>query len=55
MKTIYLGKSYSKAKIASKKPKTGVRIGSTSHYTRYAVGDNEYLVAKKGYKLRWDK
>jgi len=57
MKKVYLGKSYKNVKIAKKKPKTGVKIGETQSLRRYAVGANEYVVAKPGVKLLrdWEK
>jgi len=37
--------------ISKSKPRRSVKIGQTSYFTRYALGNKNYLVAKKKYKL----
>lgn len=54
MVTVYM-KPGKWRKIASKKPKTAVKIGETKHTIRYAQGKYDVLVPKKGSKIKWDK
>lgn len=34
-----------------KMPKTAIKIHSTNHFIRYAFGNKNLLIPKKGYKL----
>lgn len=40
--------------IAKNKPEYSIKIGETSCFVRYAKGNKNFLVAKKGYKLVYD-
>lgn len=39
--------------IGTKKPKHSVKIRTTDSFTRYALGNKNILVAKKGVKLKY--
>lgn len=40
--------------IAREKPKNSVKLGETSCFRRFAKGNKNFLVAKKGYKLVYE-
>lgn len=59
-KIVYIGKkSYTKKGkfgaplIKSKKPKTAVKISSNEKFIRYAMGNRDVFVAKRGHILKW--
>ena len=52
MEVAWLGKGYKKSKIVKKKPANTVMIGKTKHFTRYVRGVEEFIVPKRGVRVR---